>query len=79
MSNLVHNERIKLLAGALNNLGVGGALAGTVLPLVNHPLINRPEGMFTLDNTYLFMSGYSMWVFFGLSAQWVMRFLVEQE
>ena len=31
----VHNARIQLLASALNNLGVGSALAGIVAPLVN--------------------------------------------
>ena len=38
--NLVHNERIKLLATALNNLGVGAILAGIVAPLVNGTLAN---------------------------------------
>jgi hypothetical protein len=33
--SLVHNERIKLLASALNNLGVGAILAGVVAPLVS--------------------------------------------
>jgi hypothetical protein len=30
----MHNERIKLLATALNNLGVGALLAGIVVPMV---------------------------------------------
>jgi hypothetical protein len=29
-----HNERVKLLATALNNLGVGAILAGFVAPMV---------------------------------------------
>jgi hypothetical protein len=29
-----HNERVKLLATALNNLGVGAILAGLVAPMV---------------------------------------------
>jgi len=33
--NQIHNERIKLLATALNNLGVGAVLAGIVAPLVS--------------------------------------------
>jgi hypothetical protein len=33
--DVIHNERIKLLAGALNNLGVGTMIAGLVAPLVN--------------------------------------------
>jgi len=36
--HLIHNERIKLLAMALNNLGVGAILAGIVAPLVNGTL-----------------------------------------
>jgi hypothetical protein len=32
--NLIHNERIKLLAGAFNTLGVGTILSGIVVPLV---------------------------------------------
>jgi hypothetical protein len=31
----MHNERIKLLATACNNLGVGALLAGTIVPMVN--------------------------------------------
>jgi hypothetical protein len=31
----IHNARIQLLATALNNLGVGAAIAGIVAPLVN--------------------------------------------
>ena len=31
----VHNERIKLLATAFNNLGVGSIIAGTVAPTVS--------------------------------------------
>jgi hypothetical protein len=77
MSDLVHNERVKLLANAANNLGVGGALAGMVLPFVNHPLLNHPEAILTLENLYVVLSGYSMWVAFGFIAQWIMRFLVE--
>ncbi|MBV8523167.1 MAG: hypothetical protein JOY71_13755 [Acetobacteraceae bacterium] len=33
--HLVQNERIKLLAIALNNLGVGAILAGIVAPMVS--------------------------------------------
>ncbi|MBV8521283.1 MAG: hypothetical protein JOY71_03985 [Acetobacteraceae bacterium] len=33
--HLAHNERIKLLAAALNNLGVGAILAGVVAPLAS--------------------------------------------
>jgi hypothetical protein len=36
--NFIHNERIKLLATALNNLGIGAILAGIVAPLVNGTL-----------------------------------------
>jgi len=31
----IHNARVQLLATALNNLGVGAAIAGIVAPLVN--------------------------------------------
>jgi len=31
----IHNERTKLLASALNNLGVGAIITGIVGPLVN--------------------------------------------
>jgi hypothetical protein len=31
----IHNARIQLLATALNNLGVGAIIAGTVAPTVN--------------------------------------------
>ena len=30
-----HNERVKLFATALNNLGVGAIIAGIVAPMVN--------------------------------------------
>jgi hypothetical protein len=30
-----HNERVRLLATALNNLGVGAILAGLIAPMVN--------------------------------------------
>lgn len=33
--HLVHNERVKYAATALNGLGVGAILAGIVAPLVN--------------------------------------------
>jgi len=33
--NLVHNERIKLVATALNNLGVGSIVGGFIGPAVN--------------------------------------------
>lgn len=33
--SLVRNERLKLLATALNNLGIGAMIAGIVAPLVN--------------------------------------------
>jgi hypothetical protein len=33
--SLLHNERTKLLATALNNLGVGAIMAGIVAPVVN--------------------------------------------
>jgi predicted cobalt transporter CbtA len=33
--NLVHNERIRYAATALNNVGVGAILAGIVAPLVS--------------------------------------------
>jgi hypothetical protein len=32
---VIHNERTKLLATALNNLGVGCILAGVIVPTVN--------------------------------------------
>ena len=35
---MIHNERIKLLATALNNLGVGAILAGAVAPTVSGTL-----------------------------------------
>ena len=31
----MHNERIRLLATACNNLGVGALLAGTIVPMVS--------------------------------------------
>ena len=31
---MIHNERIKLLATALNNLGIGAIIAGIVAPMV---------------------------------------------
>ena len=31
----MHNERIRLLATACNNLGVGALLGGTIVPMVN--------------------------------------------
>ena len=36
--SLIHNERIKLLASALNNLGIGAIIAGIVAPMVNGTL-----------------------------------------
>jgi hypothetical protein len=33
MSDIVHNERQKLLATAANNLGVGAIISGFVMPL----------------------------------------------
>jgi hypothetical protein len=33
--DMIHNERINLLATALNNLGVGSIIAGLVAPIVN--------------------------------------------
>jgi hypothetical protein len=35
LMSLIHNERVKLLATALNNLGVGAIVAGIVAPTVN--------------------------------------------
>lgn len=32
--NTVHNERVKLAATALNNIGVGAVLAGIIGPMV---------------------------------------------
>jgi hypothetical protein len=37
MSNLVHNERLKLAAAFANNLGVAAATAGAVVPLFMGP------------------------------------------
>ena len=36
---MIHNERIKLLATAFNNLGVGSLLACIVVPWINHSLL----------------------------------------
>jgi len=36
--SLVHNERIKLLATASNNRGVGAILAGAMAPIVGRAL-----------------------------------------
>jgi hypothetical protein len=38
--NTVHNERIKLLATAMNNLAVGAIISGIVVPLVRGNIDN---------------------------------------
>jgi hypothetical protein len=73
MSNLVHNEQVKLLATAFNNLGVGAALAGTVLPFINHPEASPFRG----DNLEVFLGGYVMWVVFASVARWILGLLIE--
>jgi hypothetical protein len=34
MTNLVHNERVKMAAAAFANVGVAGMVAGVAIPLV---------------------------------------------
>jgi hypothetical protein len=38
-----HNERVKLFATALNNLGVGAILAGVIVPSVNGTVSDWPH------------------------------------
>jgi hypothetical protein len=35
MSNLVHNEQVKLFAAFLNNLGIASLAAGAILPTIS--------------------------------------------
>ena len=35
LANLVHNERIKLMAGALDKTGIAIGVAGAITPLIN--------------------------------------------
>lgn len=63
MSKLVHNERVKLGATALSNLGVGSALAGTILPALTNPEL---PGLTQLFVAFL---GWSLWVLFHGMAQ----------
>jgi hypothetical protein len=49
MSNLVHNEQTKMLASALNNLGVISLATGLVAPLISAFLIPPSATPFDID------------------------------
>ena len=72
MSNLVHNERIKLQAAYLNNVSVGALLGAVFIPI----MLKVWAGTLSLSHALIFCSGplvlsfalhrYAVWTLRGL-------------
>ena len=60
MSVLVRNEQKKLLATAVNNLGVTSVAAGVIAPTVGYLLGSLP-----IDDPFRLLSYVVIWLFVG--------------
>ena len=74
--SLVHNERVKLVAATLNNVGVAALVTGVVAPMAGYVYgIGQPIG------TGRLAGAITMWLAVGsglhILSQWVLRKLRE--
>lgn len=65
-----HNERIKLIAGSLNAIGVAALIGGVVSPLFD---VSRVSGALSV------LIGLSMWVGFSFAAYQILGYIRSRE
>jgi hypothetical protein len=72
MANLVHNERVKLVATLSNNISVASLVGGVALPAWSKPM----TGGF-VDNFLFLMGGVMLCMVFHYYGSWHLRWLRE--
>lgn len=75
-SNLVHNEQMKMMANAFNNLGVISLATGFLIPSVSHFLVAPNDPQFEINLGGL-LAGVAAFIVCGSAAQIVLKDLKE--
>ena len=72
MSNLVHNEKMKLTATFCNNCGVAAFAAGAIIPVVSLNHLRPP----LMESVLIYVLGSVVALILGLFCHWLdMRYL----
>ena len=61
MTDAVHNERVKLTATAINNVGVAAVVTGVIVPVAAFAYRTAPSS-----------ADYPLWYFIGFLVVWFM-------
>ena len=76
MSNLVHNERLKMMANFWNNLGVASITTGWIVPLYNATITNK-NMWFEPTSVIAVVTGFGLGLMFWFYAQFTLTRLKE--